>query len=278
MTPKDIVVFIEEKQGRTARMAFAAALAAKWNAHLIATFVAHRMELNPCNGFAEGAGLVSMLRKHALAVKEASEQTREEFEELARRHDITCEWRFSDGETGEALMLHARHASLAIVGPAERRRGVLRTLSMSEDIIFASGRPTLLLPFDWPADRIGRRIVVGWNGSREAANAVANAMPFLVAAESVHLVVVPEPRVRGILGAEPGVDISRHLARHGVPVFLEQHEGQDAGAVLLERARNLEADMLVIGAYGRPKISEIVFGGATRAVLTDADIPILLSR
>lgn len=278
MTPKDIVVFIEEEQGRLARLVFAAALAAKWDAHLIATFVANRIELTPRNGFARGSALVSMLQRHDAAVKEAADRTRKDFEDLARRSNITCEWRFFDREAGEELMLHARHAALAIVGPPERTTGGLHTLSMSEDIIFASGRPTLLLPIDWPADRIGRRILVGWNGSREAANAIASAMPFLVDAESVHLVVVPEPRVRGFLGAEPGADISRHLARYGVPVVLEQHDGYDAGAVLLDCAQRLDADMLVIGAYGRSKISEFVFGGATRTVLAGAELPILLSR
>jgi nucleotide-binding universal stress UspA family protein len=103
-------------------------------------------------------------------------------------------------------------------------------------------------------------------------------MPFLVNATAVHLVVVPEAKIRSLLGAEPGGDISRHLARHGVPVMLEQSEGSEAGAVLLERARTLNADMLVMGVYGRSKISEFIFGGATRAVLSAAELPLLLSR
>ena len=278
MTPKDIVVFLEDVEGRTERLSFAAALAGKWGAHLIATFVANRIDLALCNGFARGAGLSSMLQKHHAAVKEAAGQTRQLFEDLAHRCGVSSEWRFSEREAGAALMLHARHAGLAIVGPPARPTEARRTLSLSEDVIFTSGRPTLLLPIGWPSDRIGRRIVVGWNGSREATVAITSAMPFLRGAESVHLVVVPEPRVRGLLGADPGADISRHLARHDVPVVLEQCEGHDAGSVLLERARTLEADMLVMGAYGRSKVSEFIFGGATRAILANADLPILLSR
>ncbi len=278
LSPRDIVVFVEEEEGRMGRLSFAAALAAAWDAHLIATFVANRIDLNPCNGFAHGSGLTSMLRRHHAAVRDAADRTREVFEDLARRHSISSEWRLSDGESEEALMLHARHASLAIVGPPDRPAKSMRTLSLSEDVIFASGRPTLLLPTDWPSDRIGRRIVVGWNGSREATTAIASAMPFLVGADGVHLVVVPEAGARGLLGADPGADIARHLARHGVPVVLEQRDGRDAGRVLLDRARDLDADMLVMGAYGRSKISEFVFGGATRAVLAGAEFPILLSR
>ncbi|MBP2230976.1 nucleotide-binding universal stress UspA family protein [Azospirillum agricola] len=276
MTPKDIVVFIEEEDTRISRMAFAAALAERWGAHLIATFVANRIELHPSNGFARGSGVEALLQKHRAAVRDTETRARKAFESLTDRGTVSSEWRLSENEDGEALMLHARHADLAIVGPPARPAGPRRMLSLSEDVIFASGRPTLLLPAGWPSNRVGQRVIVGWNGSREAANAIANAMPFLVAAESVHLVVVPG--AQNSLGAEPGADMSRHLARHGVEVVLEQCPGTDAGGILLERARSLDADLLVMGAYGRSKISEFVFGGATRTVLARADVPILLSR
>jgi nucleotide-binding universal stress UspA family protein len=278
MFPKDIVVFLEEEAGRSSRLAYAAALARTWQAHLIATFIVNRLELDRHAGFAVGEGLTSMLSKHRADVADAIERTRRTFDGLVERHSFTGEWRVSENEVGEALMLHARHASLAIVGPPARRTRATTTLSLSEDVIFASGRPSLLLPIDWPADRIGRRIVVGWNAGREATRAIADAMPFLVKSEQVHLVVVPDAKVRSLYGADPGADIAQHLARHGVQVTLDQRKGEDAGAVLLDRCRAVDADMLVMGAVGRSRISEFVFGGATRTVLGTADLPILLSR
>jgi nucleotide-binding universal stress UspA family protein len=278
MLPKDVVVFLEEEAGRSHRLAFAAALARRWQAHLIATFVVQRLELDPHAGFAVGEALSSMLRKHQAEVTEAVAQAREEFDALVERRSFTGEWRVSENEVGEALMLHARHASLAIVGPPARRMHDMTTLSLSEDMIFASGRPTLLLPIDWPAERIGQRIVIGWNASREAVRAIADAMPFLVQADKVHLVVVPDAKIRGLYGADPGTDMAQHLARHGVTVNLDQCGGEDAGEVLLDRCRAVDADMLVVGAVGRARISEFVFGGATRTVLGAANLPILLSR
>jgi nucleotide-binding universal stress UspA family protein len=144
-------------------------------------------------------------------------------------------------------------------------------------VILASGRPSLLLPIGWPAERIGRRIVVGWNAGREATAAIAAAMPFLAGAEEVRIVVVPDARTRNLYGADPGADIAQHLARHGIAVTLDQREGEDAGAVLLECCRAVDADMLVMGAVGRSRISEFVFGGATRTVLGATDLPVLLS-
>lgn len=278
MFPKDLVVYLEEEPGRDGRLAFAAALAEKWQAHLIATFVAEQLALQPHADFAVGPGLTDMLERHRTHVAASVEGARRAFDALVARHGIGGEWRVSRDEAGEALMLHARHASLAVVGPPARQRLAATALSLSEDVIFASGRPTLLLPVDWPAERIGRRIVVGWNASREATAAIAGAMPFLVGAGQVHLVVVPDAKVRGLYGAEPGADIARHLVRNGVPVVLDQCQGAEAGAVLLERCRGIDADLLVMGAVGRPRISEFVFGGATRTVLGAAEVPILLSR
>lgn len=278
MLPRDIVVFLEEETGRDSRLAFAATLAAAWQAHLIATFIADRLVLHPHADFAVGAGLTDMLARHQANVAKSIDATREVFDRLVAREGIGGEWRVSRDEAGEAMMLHARHASLAIVGPPARRMLAATTLSYSEDVIFASGRPTLLLPVGWPATRIGRRIVVGWNAGREATRAIADAMPFLAQAERVHLVVVPDAKVRSLYGADPGADIARHLARHGVPVVLEQCDGSDAGAALLDRCRAVDADMLVMGAVGRSRVSEFVFGGATRTVLGAADVPVLLSR
>lgn len=278
MPPKDIVVFVEEEKGRDARLAYAAALAGRWQAHLIATFVAKRLGLDPHASFAVGAGLAHMLEKHRAEVAEAVARTRKTFEHLGLCQGVSCEWRVSKDEAGEALMLHARHAGLAIVGPPERPDDTLTTLGLAEDVIFASGRPTLLLPIDWPAERIGRRIVIGWNASREAARAIADALPFLAAAEAVDLVVVPDAKIRSLYGADPGADIALHLARHDVAVTLHQCEGEDAGEILLDRCRAVDADMLVMGAVGRSRISEFIFGGATRTVLGAAELPILLSR
>lgn len=278
MLPKDIVVFLERYPGYRGRLAFGAALARRWKAHLIATFVARRLELDPHAGFAAGAALTDMLAGYQAEVAAAVAQARAELDRLVERRSFTAEWRVSDYEPGEALMLHARHASLAVLGPPARRSGAATALGLAENMIFASGRPCLLLPTDWPEGRVAQRIVVGWNGGREATRAVADAMPFLTNAEAVHLVVVPDARVKGLYGEDPGADMATHLARHAVPVVLEQCRGDDAGAVLLERCRAVDADLLVMGAMGRPRISEFVFGGATRTVLDAARIPLMLSR
>lgn len=277
MTPKDLVVFLEERQECPALLTYSAALARHWQAHLIATYVVRPLALDPHAGFAVGTGLSQMLAEHETASRTLLERARAAFENLTDRRSFTSEWRTSRGEIGEALMLHARHASLAVMGAPGWQQREISVLGLSEQMILASGRPCLLLPGDWPAERLPRRIVVGWNGGREATRAIADAMPLLAAAESVRLVVVPEAKTRLLHGADPGADMATHLARQGVPVTLEQCGGAEAGAVLLERCATIDADLLVMGAMGRPRISEVVLGGATRTVLEKAWLPVLLS-
>ncbi len=278
MASKDIVVFLETGEGVSERLAYAVALAKRWQAHLIATFVTQPLALSPHAGFAVGDGLSDMLAEYRVRTGLALAQTRAEFDQLTVRRSFTAEWRESDDETGEALMLHARHASLAVLGPPAVQSDKTTMLGLSERMIFASGRPCLLVPTYWPSDRVPNRIVVGWNGGREATRAIADAMPFLVAAEAVHLIVAADARTRALYGKDPGTDMAAHLARQGVPVLLEQCPGDDAGAVLLERCAAIDADLLVMGAMGRPRISEFVFGGATRTVLAKARMPLLLSH
>lgn len=278
MSPRDLVVFLDQHAGHSQRLAFAVSLAKRWQAHLIATFVTQPLALHPHASFAVGTGLSSMLADYHADAETARAQARAEFDRLTDRRSFTSEWRESDNEAGEALMLHARHASLAILGPPARQSSTTTVLGLSERMIFASGRPCLLVPTGWSSERLGNRIVVGWNGSREATRAIADAMPLLTAAEAVHLVVVPDARTQTLFGEDPGADMAAHLARQGAPVVLEQRQGDDAGAVLLDRCAATDADLLVVGAMGRSRISEFILGGATRTVLDRVDVPVLLSR
>lgn len=277
MTPRDLVVFVEGAAGRDSRLAYAAEIARQWHAHLIATFVPPRIGMNRHASYAVGGGLTDVLDRHRRDVEQAREDAARAFRKAVAHDGLTSEWRVARDPFGEELMLHARHASLAILGPPARSADAYTMLSLAEEVIFASGRPGIMVPIDWPARGLPERVVIGWNAGREATRAIAGAMPFLTAAQAVHLVVVPEARVQEAYGANPGADIARHLARHKVTVELEQHEGTDAGAVLLERCRALSADMLVMGAVGRSKISEFVVGSATRAVFAAAPLPILLA-
>ena len=143
-----------------------------------------------------------------------------------------------------------------------------------------SGRPILVVPNVGNFADLGRRVVIGWNASREAARAVNDAMPLLTAAETVTVLTIDPregPRAHGEL---PGADISLHLARHGVKAEIERTASADlpVGEVLLSRVADLGADLLVMGAYGHSRARELLLGGATRSLLRSMTLPVLMSH
>src|SRR5215471_6305021 len=143
-----------------------------------------------------------------------------------------------------------------------------------------SGRPILVVPYVGNFADLGRRVVIGWNASREAARAVNDAMPLLTSAETVTVLTIDPregPRAHGEL---PGADISLHLARHGVKAEIERTVSADlpVGEVLLSRVADLGADLLVMGAYGHSRARELLLGGATRSLLRSMTLPVLMSH
>ncbi len=137
-----------------------------------------------------------------------------------------------------------------------------------------------MIPYTGTYPRIGRRVLVAWNASREATRAVTDAMPFL---EHAGLVTVLTANARTTdmgHGDLPGADIALHLARHGVRAeAAPTHSGDvDVGEWLLSRAADLEVDLMVMGAYGHSRLRELVMGGATRSILQHMTVPVLFSH
>lgn len=276
MVPKDIVVFLEPGAD-PARLACAALLAKRWQAHLIATYVVRPIEGMPFASYTMGRALEAFLESYAEQVAQDVAAARAVFDRLTERRSFTSEWRVSDNETPDELMLHARHAALAVLGPPAAQRTQDAPLGLSERVLFGSGSPCLLVPDGWRGEAVGRRIAIGWNGSCQATRAIAAAMPFLVEAESVNLVVVPQAESTGTYGTDPGVSMAGHLSRHGVPVSVDARGGTDAGMVLVERCAEIDADLLVMGVVGRARLSEFLLGGATGTIMKRIPIPVLVA-
>ena len=174
--------------------------------------------------------------------------------------------------------VHARYGDLAVV-VRQDVAGPQGPTGLVESLVLSSGRPTIVLPPQGAATPT-HRVLVGWNARREATRAVADALPLLVRAAAVEVVVVDGKGGIEGHGQEPGADVARYLARHDVRVEVRRLSsgGEDVGHVLLARAAAFEADLVVMGAYGHSQLSEWVFGGVTRTVLRDANLPVLMSR
>ena len=126
-----------------------------------------------------------------------------------------------------------------------------------------------MVPYIGTAPEPLRRILVAWNGSREAARAVHDALPFLLAAERTTVLIVDPQAQSSNVGEPPGADLAAHLARHGVRVEIKTVPGGGlaAGDAILAQAADEGADLLVMGGYGHSRLWEMVLGGATRHLL-----------
>jgi nucleotide-binding universal stress UspA family protein len=225
---------------------------------------------------------------HALE-KEAASRThsaKTAFDEFFKRHfsahafasaasGVTASWRCEEGHPVEDTLSAARFSDLLVLGRAPEHGQF--ALDSVANILVGCGRPVLLVP-NAEIGPIGHTIAIAWKEKAEAARAVTAAMPLLVRAKKVLVLSANEE------GSDPGPSresaerLRSHLARHGMSVEaygLTAHP-QSVPHALLHKAKELGCDLVVAGAYSHSRVRELVFGGFTRAVLQDCDLPLML--
>jgi nucleotide-binding universal stress UspA family protein len=148
-----------------------------------------------------------------------------------------------------------------------------------ESVLFGSGRHILLVPNRKPTKVMADRILVAWNGTRESARALAEALPYLHKAQQTTVVVVddePPTEAQAMLGK----DAVNHLKHHGIKAALHyaRLRNHDVGATLIAEARRLKADLIVMGGYGHSRLREWLLGGATYELLHKAPVPLLIAH
>ncbi len=274
----EIVVFIDGRTETTGILEFASVLAQEHGAHLIGVFMQPEAEFTPPETFARGKGIPKVIEAHQAQLEGIEADHRALFEDTVRRHGIRSEWRSSPYLSGD-VAVHTHYADLAVIARPDPTGQTADPPGLVESLVLTSGRPIIILPPRSMASRV-RRILVGWNGAREAVRAVADSLPLLVRAEAAEVLVVDPERHRASHGQEPGADIARHLARHGAHVEVRRLSsgGEDVGRLLLSQAAAFDADLVVMGAYGHSHLTEWVFGSVTQTVLRKAALPVLMSR
>lgn len=275
MALHDVLVFLDQFAHSAVRLDAAADLAARHGARLIGL----RVEVHPRVPAAIRSAIVAgALEVHSDAVRADTVRIEEQFRAAAEGRGVAHEWWVvRDGGIAKVTEL-ARYANLTVIGQAapdaeEEFSGE----TLIHELVLGSGRPVLVVPHVPLAGDFGRRIAVAWNGSREASRAVADAMPLLRHAERVAVLLAKGEGRTGMADLIRG-----HLARNGIYAEILAVEAgasdHDAGTAVLAEADAFSADLLVMGAYGRSRVRELVLGGATRHVLQHLPIPALMSH
>ena len=217
-------------------------------------------------------------------VEALASATQVAFEAAAARHDLprfdrargvgACSgWRVATGDGPSLVAREAMFNDLVVLGRSDRVADAPHTDAVEQALLY-SGRPVLLAPAEPPAT-LGDNIAIGWNETPEAARALAASLPLLQGATSVSLITIDDESLNR---AAAMID---HLAWHGVTarhMHLTHVHGVGSGAQLLSSARELDADLLVMGAFGHAPWREAFFGGATGEIIGVSLMPVLLSH
>lgn len=172
----------------------------------------------------------------------------------------------------------ALYADLVLVAGEGRVSKALRRATI-DGALFHAGRPALLAVDDELSLAPGK-VVLAWDASPDAAAAARETITLMEGARDVHVLMVDPANGGRDKGEAPGADIATYLARHGINVTIDRLEGGErpVAVVLLQRAAELSADLLIMGAYGHSRVRERVFGGVTQSMIEAAGIPVLLAR
>ncbi|WP_162305904.1 universal stress protein [Oleisolibacter albus] len=275
MPMKTIAVIVDTTDASAGRVRYAALLAARHHAHLVALFVLPPgWPATPADCFARGDSAIQQVIERCRVRQRADiAMVAGQVQATTMPYDIPVEFRvLGPDAASRELPLHCLHADLLVLG--EGVGGV----ATAEGLLLTTGIPVILVPTGWTGS-VAESLLIGWNASREARRAVRDAAPLLLAARAVRVLVIdPEKNARH--GAEPGADLGLALARQGVKVTVDQMEaaGRPVAEIIRDRARSTAADLIVLGAYSHSRSQQMLFGGVTRSLLRQADLPLLIAH
>lgn len=277
---KDILVHLDDSDDDGARLAYTAGLAGLFDAHVTALYA----NLIPQIVLAGDGGMLGMdmaieVENEARAHGEtAMDRIMGLIETVPGPHDLKRLDVHSE-MAGQALAVEARLYDLFVATrPYGHDRETL-TAPAVEGVLFESGRPCLFLPpHSNPPARFGT-VLLAWKSSRQAARAVAAAMPLLHKAAKIVVAMVDDGKATDSADPERGTGILTYLTRHGLAAELKLlSRDERVSKTLLDEAGRSGADLIVMGGYGHSRLAEWVLGGTTRALLSQAQLPVLVGH
>ena len=274
---KDLVVNLSASNGADPASDYAISVADAFRAHAFGIAFAYEPILPPS---VMGGLPPEIIESQRAEGENAANAVIARFEESARRAGLSAQSRMiSTSLAGAADVFGriARRFDLAVVGQAEPDTVAPQELII-EAALFESGRPVLVVPYIQKQGLKLDRVLVCWDASRNAARAIADAMPFLRRSKAIDVIVVATERPKS--DELPGADIAHHLARHELEVDLKRivSGGTDVASTILSYAADSAADFIVMGGYGHSRLREFILGGATRGILSAMTVPTLMSH
>jgi nucleotide-binding universal stress UspA family protein len=288
MALKDLLVWLDRTNRSFVHLRLAADLARRHGSGVTALYV---REWSPAQlahrNTAELAGRplaeVQELDSEAEAsIDGSAAEAQTEVERVARAYGVQIEWRVADGEASRVLPQHARYADLCVLDAEIPATSTSAGYRFSEEMLFVSGRPVLLVPQVSGLTTLGAHVAIAWNSSRAAARAINDALPLLERSERTTVITVnPAEFIGGRHGSLPLAKLLEHLERHGIRARSVEVSGVPPAEIadaLQNRAREQGADLIVAGAHGHMWLREMLLGSVTRDLLASLRLPVLMSH
>lgn len=279
MAYRTILVSLNDIKRVEAVLTAAASLQDSQGAHVVGLYAIPAVQVYPTIGMEITP---DVFEGHRTYFRERAEKVKERFDALVGREGLSAEFRMIESQSplvADSVIEHGRCADLIIIPQVDREAEEGVEMDFDDRVVTEAGRPVMVLPAEGRPKKFNR-VVIGWNSTRMATRALFDALPLLCEASQVEVAWVNPQLEPELAGALPGAEIAQVLARHGVKaetVPLPTVAGNN-GEALLQRAIDTGADVLVMGAYEHSRFREFVFGGATRHVLRNAPIPVLMSH
>ncbi|HEY4819918.1 MAG TPA: universal stress protein [Xanthobacteraceae bacterium] len=274
---KDLVVNLGIGNPRDVAVDYAVSIAETFDAHLCGVAFSYEPVVPPS---IMGGIPADVIDAQWAASAKAADAAIAGFEGAAKREGIVAEHRkleASLGGAGDLFGRLARRFDLSVVGQAEPKHGPAQDLVI-EGALFGSGRPVIVVPYIQKGGLKLDRVLICWDGSRPAARAIGDAMPFLARAAAIDVVIVASGREKS--DEIPGVDMGEHLARHALKIEVKRlvSGDLDVANTILSYAADSGADLIVMGGFGHSRLREFVLGGVTRGILGSMTVPALMSH
>lgn len=277
-----LIPFFDDDAAKSA-LSHAVMIAKRFNSHIEGIFIA------PGPQIVHGGVGMDMMGNYATQIEKdfplLAERAKSCFESVLAQHDIelspmiqnsssvSAGWRDWVNTNSHVIGNDGRVFDMIVIG---RGYGHQRTdwNIICESALFESGRPVLVTAHE--VDNIGDHIAIAWNRSTETARTVALSMPILLEAKKVTVLTLDGWSVPG----PDGERLVSSLLRGGVKATLVDIDlnSRTPGRAIVEEAVNVGADMLVKGAYTQSRLRQFVFGGATRHILQEAKLPVIMAH
>ncbi|KAA3449719.1 universal stress protein [Mesorhizobium sp. SARCC-RB16n] len=274
---KTIVAILQNEQDAERVLDCAIPLASRFESHLIGI---HAEALPVPYTSATGFPDTEFLQVSADMNRERADKLQAVFLRRIEDSGLSFEWRSLESFSGDSALTgisNVRAADLIIA--AQRETGGDPSADV-DTLVYDAGRPVLVVPHAGPLVTTFKHVLLAWNGSKEAARAAFDALPFIIEAEKTDILVIDPPDTLDESPEAAGAEIASALSRHGatVSVSVQKSDGSSVDDMIQNRIAETGADLLVLGAYSHSWLRQLLFGGVTRTVLRTAQVAAFLSR